>query len=104
MTHQQLMNSRACNGACETEAGCNCWSGVQVVRHKLSESDLDARQAERDADTLRRRQAYMAAEAATELGTDDPEPLEWRDMAWMAGVMCAGGLLLATVAYAVFGG
>lgn len=45
---QQLFDAWACNGSCETERGCNCWTGSRKAG-KVSEADIDARRAEREA-------------------------------------------------------
>ena len=44
--------SHACNGACETAAGCNCWSGVAMIGRttypaKCTEADLDRHESAR---------------------------------------------------------
>jgi hypothetical protein len=69
---QQIFDARSCNGACETEMGCNCWSGVQRVQPtKLTEADLDARRAEKEAATIERRARYMLTADALAVMADE---------------------------------
>jgi hypothetical protein len=64
MTHQ-LFDAWACNGACETERGCDCWTGSRKAG-KVSEADLDARRAEREAAILAWRLRYMQPRPLTD--------------------------------------
>lgn len=84
--------TRYCDGACETEAGCHCWAGVQVVgRRKVTEADLDQNNAEK--------WPVLPTEAATEIGAD--ELPEWRDNVWLTAAIAAGLVALGAVVVAI---
>lgn len=73
-----------CDYDCRQDRGCPA--------RKLTEADLDRRIADK---------APQPAEAATEIGADDYEPMTWRDLAWVvcttAAAMVAGFMLAGFV-------
>lgn len=58
----------------------DCRQGRDCPARKLTEADLDARISEK---------APAPAEACTEIGADDFEPMTWRDLAWVIGLTSA---------------
>lgn len=51
----QHATTQRCDGSCETQMGCACWAASR----KLTEADLDARRAEREAAAIAWRLRYM---------------------------------------------